>query len=49
MKDKAPPTAFRSRADEVREIAKSIYDEKERRILLRFIAEYEKISRTKKA
>lgn len=49
MKDKAPPTTFRSRADEVRRIAENIYDEKERRTVLRLVAEYEKLSKAKKA
>jgi hypothetical protein len=47
MKRKARPATLRSRADEGRSIAQGVYDEKERRILLRFINDWEKFSKTK--
>jgi hypothetical protein len=47
MKDKTRPTRYSSRADEVRRIAQDIYDKKERRILMRFVAEYENLSKKK--
>jgi hypothetical protein len=45
MKDEA--ATFRIRAAEVREIAKGIFDQKDRRSVLRLVAEYEKVSELK--
>lgn len=47
MKNKTRPTSFRSRADEIRSIVNGIYDERERRILLRFVRDWEKFSKMK--
>ena len=49
MKNKAQSPTFQSRAAEVRRIAEGIFDHKERRSVLRFVAEYEKVSKTKAA
>jgi hypothetical protein len=44
MKDKTAAT-FSSRSADVREIAKGIFDYKERRTVLKLVAEYEKFSK----
>jgi len=45
MNDEARSAKLCSDVDEVRRIAKGIYDHKERRIVLRFVAESVKLSK----
>jgi hypothetical protein len=45
MKSKTQPATFHRHAAEVREIAKGIFDHGERRVVLRLVAEYVKLSR----
>ena len=44
MTDRKAPADFGGRVDEIREIAKGIYDHKERDALLRFVADCEKFA-----
>lgn len=43
MQDKGTVAAFHRRADEVRKIAEGIFDKTERRTLLRFVDDCEKL------
>jgi len=45
MDSEVKSTKFSSNAADVRRIAKGIYDQKERRIVLRFVAESMKLSK----
>jgi hypothetical protein len=44
MQAKEKITEFRERADKVREIAQGVFDKGERRIVLRFVADSEKLA-----
>jgi len=44
MQDKKPGTQFYRRAEEVREIAKGLFDRSEREIVMQFVAEAEKLA-----
>jgi hypothetical protein len=47
MTDKERSTIFQSQAAEVREIAKGIFDQKERSTILHFVAESVKLAKAK--
>jgi len=44
MGSKTQPATFRRQAAEVREIAKGIFDKGERRVVMKLVAEYVKLS-----
>jgi len=44
MQDKDPAAKFFHRANEVRKIARGIFDKKERRFLLKFVRDSEKLA-----